>query len=360
MLWSEVDCCSVGHKAAVDRIAWQLAPKERKQETRRLHLSTQIEQESTEDIVFARPDWGVFCSGPLPIETINSSPRKRPLSDIKTPDNELMKTLGRIPVGELQSLSVGSSGLAGSGICRALQLHGANLLELVLNGGDSGNFGDVQLQQALDGCTALRVLELHGVRVSPPSTTHGLQELTLGANVPFLPVEMIHSFPDLRLLSLRNFWPEDLLLDFFKSCQELRVINISCCIGCEVTNQMLACLISHTPRLTKFSGSRSDLGFSNAPGGVLQFPFANGNQCLCSRDLSPEAVEAFKEYFCVADVVVHWPQRQRLADAVCASSSFEEEDTSDTFDICTEEIPEGEDIPDEGEVGLVPDTVTDI
>jgi len=323
--------------SVVDMAAWPFAARERELERRQMWFSRRIKEMeqrwkqrqeaglpifSAEDNIHAdsRHEYILRITEeeltrPRSL-SVSGGRHKSELRDASFRDDELASALRRIPCGKIQRLSTCSSLLTTTGFCQSLQLHATRLLELCVSDCQSGNLRGVDLQAALDRCVSLRALELYGVQAFPPTAAHGLQELILGNRVSLPPAGMARQFPDLRVMRLSGAWPEELLLEFFGTCSELRDIHIMNC-ECVVSHKMLACLMTHTPRLEHFCGYRDGLGgMIGMQGATVMFPFAEGEEHVPAAGLSIMAVDAFKQRFPAADIYVDWPEMDNLTGAL--------------------------------------------
>jgi len=147
------------------------------------------------------------------------------------------------------------------------------------------------------------------VQASPPITARDLQELLLGPGVPSEALDMASEFPHLQVLKVHTGDPFERLnmnpfIGIFRACHELREVRLSG--ATTVTNEMLACIMTHTPNLALFHGSRYNSVVGRPS---VMFPFQGGPRQLEGGGLNEEALAAFRHRFPEADITLDMPNR---------------------------------------------------
>mmetsp|Transcript_80836 Transcript_80836/g.187674 ORF Transcript_80836/g.187674 Transcript_80836/m.187674 type:complete len:276 (+) Transcript_80836:115-942(+) len=210
----------------------------------------------------------------------------RAFRDRGTTDEELDFALGRALPGDFHTLILCSSRLTDAGVLRALKPHWVDLVDLCI-GSDSrtpssSRITGAALKPLAVAARSLRSLALINVPDAPIASLAGrcdLKSLFVRGQLSVSCVEQLSSFQELEVLklSLEPRVSNDPFIRVFTTCTRLRIVDIY--TATEVSDQLLSCLILHTPRLDEFYGLHTGCHMS-AVGG-----------------LSPRILGAFKAHF---------------------------------------------------------------
>jgi len=196
----------------------------------------------------------------------SAEPPSRPLPLVPPCNRDLALAVARVPRGHLKSLVACSSKLTDEGIRRALQQHGASLRELKLSSCQSGILTGgslAPLRHKAEGI-ALKKLDLDGFKwpgLRGLARSCHLQELSISGQLCTQSVHPIGAFANLRVLKVDHKdaakLPQAPFLYIFHNCTLLHTVDIYS--ATQVTDALLACLMSRNQQLKDFYGSCSRL-----------------------------------------------------------------------------------------------------